>query len=159
VVVEPSTELPERFEPGSELWVTHGTDDPRPIRRLRVVGSRPHRSLLLVRFEGLEDRNAVEELRGMALEAEPVTDARLEEGTFFRYQLEGCRCRDRLHGELGSVVSLVEDGGGLLLIVEGSRGRIPIPFVRELLIEVDIEGGRIEVELPPGLIESCASES
>jgi 16S rRNA processing protein RimM len=158
VVVEPQTELPDRFRPGSELWVTRPGRS-TPLRTVRVAASRPYRDHLLVRFEGMEDRDAVEELRGTRLEAEPVERGDLEEGTFFYYQLQGCRCRDREHGELGEVVDLVEDGGGLLLIVEGERGRLPVPFVRALIAEVDVEGKRIELELPPGLIEACTSRS
>jgi hypothetical protein len=34
-----------------------------------------------------------------------------------------------------------------------------VPFVREFLREVDVVGARIELELPPGLVETCASRS
>lgn len=158
VVVDPQTELPDRFRPGRELWITR-PDETAPVRTVRIAASRPYRDALLVRFEGLEDRDAVGSLQGTRLEAEPIGTGELEEGEFFYYQLHGCRCRDRDRGELGEVVDLVEDGGGLLLIVEGERGRLPVPFVRALITEVDIEGKRIELELPPGLIEACTSRS
>ena len=162
VVVEPQTDRPDRFRPGSELWVTD-PGEAAPPRVVRVAASRSYREVLLVRFEGLEDRDAVEPLRGTRLEAEPGEAAELEgvleEGTFFYYQLHGCRCRDRGHGELGEVVDVVEDGGGLLLVVEGERGRLPVPFVRALVTEVDVEDKRIELDLPPGLIEACTSRS
>lgn len=160
VVVESLTDVPGRFERDSELWLTRGDDGGPVLRTLRVAASRPHREALLVRFEGLEDRDAAAELRDLYLEARPMEPpGELEEGTFLHYQLHGCRCRDRELGDLGTVVDLVEDGGGLLLIVEGERGLVPVPFVRAFLVEVDVEGKRIELDLPAGLLESCASGS
>jgi ribosomal 30S subunit maturation factor RimM len=54
---------------------------------------------------------------------------------------------------------VVEDGGGVLLIVEGKDGRVPVPFVNEFLRGVDVAAGRIDLALPPGLLEACASRS
>ena len=71
----------------------------------------------------------------------------------------GCRCRDAAAGDLGEVVDLVEDGGGLLLVVDDGQRRVPVPFVRAFLRRVDPEGREIELELPPGLLEACASRS
>jgi len=204
VVVEPTTDVPGRFEPGNELWITrpkrgqrddgaedgaddgaedgeadhrasnhrasnhrtanhsatnHSAEEIEWIGSVRIAASRPYRELLLIRFEGLADRDAVEPLRGTWLEAEPAGTETLEEDTYFHYQLVGCRCRDRAAGDLGRVVDVVEDGGGALLIVESERKRLPVPFVREFVAEVDVEGRRIELELPPGLIETCTSRS
>ena len=57
------------------------------------------------------------------------------------------------------MVEVVEDGGGELLIIEGEGRRVPVPFVKEFLREVDVAAGRIELALPPGLLEACASRS
>jgi ribosomal 30S subunit maturation factor RimM len=34
-----------------------------------------------------------------------------------------------------------------------------VPFVKEFLREVDVAAARIDLELPPGLVETCASKS
>jgi ribosomal 30S subunit maturation factor RimM len=57
------------------------------------------------------------------------------------------------------VVDLVEDGGGLLLVVAGEGRRVPVPFVERFLVRVDVAARRIEVSLPEGLVEACASTS
>jgi len=57
------------------------------------------------------------------------------------------------------VVDLLEDGGGLLLIVEGEEGQVPVPFVQSFIREIDVARGTIDLELPPGLLETCASTS
>lgn len=163
VAVESFSDVPERFEAGSELLVTSSAVP----RRLTVEAVRPHRSALLVRFREIADRDAAEALRGAVLEVPREAVPPAPEDTWYHFQLVGCRCRDARRGDLGEVVEVVEDGGGLLLAVEGAgegaleaeRRRLLVPFVRELVREVDTEAGRIELDLPEGLIEACASRS
>jgi 16S rRNA processing protein RimM len=155
VVVEVLSDVPERFAPGSRLM---GTREGKPGITVEVAASRPHKSGAVVRFAGSEDRDQAEELRGLWLEIPRSQVPPAEPGTYYQYELVGCLCR--VSGEeLGRVAEVVEDGGGLLLIVEGEGRRIPVPFVREFLREVDVAGARIDLELPPGLVETCASKS
>jgi 16S rRNA processing protein RimM len=155
VVVEVLSDVPERFAPGSRLT---GVREGKPGLTVEVVASRPHKSGAVVRFAGSEDRDQAEELRGLWLEIPRSQVPPAEPGTYYQYELVGCLCR--VSGEeLGRVAEVVEDGGGLLLIVEGEGRRIPVPFVREFLREVDVAGARIDLELPPGLVETCASRS
>ena len=55
------------------------------------------------------------------------------------------------------MVDVEEDGGGLLLIVDDGERRLPVPFVRAFLEGVDVEAKRIDLALPPGLIETCGT--
>jgi 16S rRNA processing protein RimM len=155
VVVEVLSDVPERFAPGSRLT---GVREGKPAVMVEVAASRAHKSGAVVRFAGSVDRDQAEELRGLWLEIPRSQVPPAEPGTYYQYELLGCLCR--VSGEeLGRVAEVVEDGGGLLLIVEGEGRRIPVPFVREFLREVDVAGARIDLELPPGLVETCASRS
>jgi 16S rRNA processing protein RimM len=126
--------------------------------RLDVVRSRPHKGAFLVTFDRVDDRDAAEALGGCFLEV-PIDEVPpAEDGTWYWFQLVGCLCVDRTAGELGRVVDLAEDGGGLLLVVEDDQGTsLPVPFVETFLVAVDVDGKRIDLDLPPGLIETCAS--
>jgi len=82
------------------------------------------------------------------------------EGSFYVFELVGCRAVDARHGELGTVVDLVDGPGGALIVVERPDGsRLPIPFVESFLVGVDREARRIDWKLPEGLLEACASRS
>jgi 16S rRNA processing protein RimM len=158
VVVEVLSDVPERFAPGSRLLAVREGKPAIPAISVEVAASRPHKSGAVVRFAGSEDRDQAEELRGLWLEIPRSQVPPAEPGTYYHYELLGCLCR--VSGEeLGRVAEVVEDGGGLLLIVEGEGRRIPVPFVREFLREVDVAAARIDLELPPGLVETCASRS
>jgi 16S rRNA processing protein RimM len=155
VVVQVLSDVPGRLEPGGKVV---GTRDGKPSLPLVVETHREHKSGAVVRFEGWEDRDRAEELRDLLLEVDRSEVPAAPEGTYYWYQLLGCRCE--AGGEdLGEVVDLLEDGGGLLLVVSDGEREIPIPFVRSFLKNVDVERGQIELELPEGLLEACASGS
>jgi len=153
VVVEPLSDNPDRFAPGSEILA----EGARGRRSLRVRAARSHHGRLLVSFDGIEDRDAADELRGLDLVVPSTAVPPAPEGCFYAFELIGCHCRDRALGELGVVEEVLEDGGGWLLVVVHGNRRLPVPFVRAFLRRVDVEAGIIEVELPEGFLETCES--
>jgi 16S rRNA processing protein RimM len=163
VVVETLSDVPGRLEPGSALLLADAEGKPavpaglpRLPPTIEVESARPHKGTVLVRFAGLGDRDGAEALRGVHLAVERAEVPPPPAGTYYHYELVGCRCfeGDR---ELGTVAEVAEDGGGLLLIVEREGRRLPVPFVARFLKEVDVAAGEIRLELPPGLVETCAS--
>jgi 16S rRNA processing protein RimM len=155
VVLQVLSDVPGRLAPGSSVV---GTRNGRPSIPLIVETHREHKSGAVVRFAGCGDRERAEELRDLLLEVDRSEVPEAPEGTYYWYQLLGCRCG--AGGEdLGEVVDLLEDGGGLLLVVSDGEREVPIPFVRSFLKDVDVERGRIELDLPPWLLETCASRS
>lgn len=157
VLVLPDSENPARFQKGSELFVRDGAR----LRRLEVASSRSHRGRKLVQFADVTDRDGAEALRGALLQVPEESVPAAEEGTFYYFQLAGCRVVDRELGELGEVTEVVEDGGGVLLSVARPAGGGPvlIPFVGELLPEINVEERLIRSDLPAGLLEACGSTS
>ena len=155
VVVESLTDNDERWQEGSTLLAAGGTLEAGAS--LVVAAAQAHRGALLVRFAGCDDRDAAEALRNVELSVPLSAVPPPEEGSWYQFQLVGCRCRDAAAGDLGEVVDVAEDGGGLLLVVDDGERRLPVPFVRAFLTEVDVDGKRIELALPEGLIEVCAS--
>jgi 16S rRNA processing protein RimM len=155
VVIRVDSDNPHRFEEGREVVALL----PGGERHLRILDARPHQGNLLARIEGVEQREEAEELKGVELEVDRDEVPPAPEGTFYFFELVGCRCRDRHEGDLGTVEEILEDGGGLLLVVRDAERRIPIPFVAGFLERVDVAKGEIDLNLPPGLVETCASTS
>jgi len=160
VVVEALSDVPGRLDPGSSLLLADAEGRPAAPaglpREVAVESSRPHKGGFLVRFAGLGDRDGAEALRGVHLAVERARVPPPPAGTYYHYELVGCRCFEG-ERELGTVAEVAEDGGGLLLIVEREGRRLPVPFVARFLKEVDVAAGEIRLELPPGLVETCAS--
>lgn len=156
VVVEVTSDTAERLAVGSELVVREPGGG---LRRLIVASSRPHKEVTLVRFEGLEERRQVEALRSVWLEVEREKVPPAPPDAYYFYELEGCECRGVDGTALGRVAGVIEDGGGLLLELENAGRRLLVPFVRAYVRRVDVEAGEIELDLPPGMIETCTSTS
>lgn len=154
LVVQPLSDVEGRFAPGHELDLVTADGRRRPVE---IAQAAPHGADLLVSLVGLDDRDAAESLRGATFEVSRAETPAAPDGAFYYFELIGCRCADREAGELGVVEDVVEDGGGLLLAVGDGARTILVPFVGSFLRSVDVEARRIDLELPEGLIDSCAS--
>lgn len=150
VSVESRTDDPDRrFAPGMVL----ATD--RPDRQVLVVdGYRWHSGRLLLHFEGVNDRTAVESLRGVLLS----TDVNPEEtpgdpDEFYDHQLVGLTVVDTNGAVVGSVREVLHGAQDLLVVERHGAGDAMVPFVRALVPEVDVGGGRVMVDLPDGLLD------
>jgi 16S rRNA processing protein RimM len=166
VAVEVLSDVPGRLDPGNSLLLVREGEPPVPVvvaARGTEPPARPgpvtgRRTLARLRFAGVDDRDGAESLRGAWLEVERSQVPPAPAGEYYHYELVGCRCV--VAGvELGAVVEVVEDGGGLLLIVSDGDRKVPVPFATRFLLAIDVASGRIELDLPPGLIEACASRS
>jgi len=154
--VEIESDNPKRFQPGNDLWlaVPHG-----PARRVHVEAFRSVRGGALIALEGVETREAAEELRGARFEVDVREVPPAPPGFYYHYELVGCHCVTVEGEELGQVVDVVEDGGGHLLRLRHGAREVLVPFVEAFLKRLDVADRRIELSLPPGLVETCAFES
>jgi 16S rRNA processing protein RimM len=150
------SEVPGRLAPGCQLWLESPDGTSRTVT---VAANRPHPRGRLLLLDGIDDREAAGRLRGAALETERQTVNAAPAGSYYYFELAGCRCSDSRHGDLGLVSEVIEDGGGLLLEVRVGEQRLLVPFVQEYVAAVDVSGRRIELQLPRGLMETCTSAS
>jgi 16S rRNA processing protein RimM len=136
VVVDAISNRDERFLPGSVLYIS---GEARPI-----VTSRRHQNRWLVRFEGVEDRNAAEALRGIVVTGDPLGD--LPENEIWVHELVSASVTDTAGDDLGTVVA-VEANPAHDILVTDQGVLIPIVFV------VEHGDGRVVVDLPEGLVQ------
>jgi 16S rRNA processing protein RimM len=136
VHVWPITDREERFAPGARAFLRQ--------REMVIAAVRPMDGHWLIRFEGVDDRNAAEALNGGVLEAEPLGP--LPEGEYWVHELIGRRVRDQ-HGREHGRVEAVQDNPAHALLVLESGALVPMVFVRTTQDDV------IDVDVPEGLFE------
>lgn len=152
--VEVLSDVEARLDIGSEVEIVL---QGQPTRSAVIVGASGRGKALVLRFEGIETREAAEELRGAELEVSRAAVPGAPPGSYYFFELVGCLCSDTKAGELGRVERVVEDGGGLVLEIRRGDQTLLVPFVRAYLVNVDTQGRRLDLELPEGLIETCTS--
>ena len=119
---------------------------------VEVVRPGPGGSLLL-RLKGLDDRTEAETLKGWDVQAPEDALPDLEEGEYWYFQLEGLRVVRRDGEVLGEVVGVFNAGASDVATVRREGGEWMLPIVDEVIVEIDAAGGRLVVDLLPGLLE------
>lgn len=124
-------------------------------RTLTITAARPHAGRLLVRFEEVPDRNTAEDMRGALLLADPSTLAPIDDpDEFYDHELAGLSAVLMDGTEVGKVKEVAHGLGGELLVINRPGGEeVLVPFVRQIVPEVDVKGGRVVLDPPEGLIE------
>ncbi|CAB5239104.1 unannotated protein [freshwater metagenome] len=141
--IELRTDEPEnRFAVGATLFTE--TD-----KTLTVVSGRVHNGILLLGFDGIKDRNAIEKLKDTLMYAEVDIDAPSEDPDDYHVlQLIGCITYRENGEKFGEVTDVINLPGQDLLAIKTEKGEVLIPFVHQLVPTVDIKEKRIVVNPP-----------
>ncbi|MEV7421902.1 MULTISPECIES: ribosome maturation factor RimM [unclassified Streptomyces] len=154
VTVEVRTDEPElRLGPGAVL----GTE-PASAGPLTIETGRVHSGRLLLRFAGVRDRTGAEALRNILLIAEIDPEELPEDPEeFYDHQLMDLDVVLADGTEIGRITEISHLPSQDLFIVERPDGsEVMIPFVEEIVTEIDLEEQRAVIDPPPGLIDDRA---
>jgi 16S rRNA processing protein RimM len=141
------TDNPHRFKKLKEVILVQG----QMSRRLNVENVKVLQDGVYLTLEGIINRDEAEKLRGWAVKIDRVDVPPLKEGWYY-FELEGMRV---FEGEtfLGMLTQVIQTGANDVYLVKGSRGEICIPALKTVVKNVDVPGKRMDVELPPGLLD------
>jgi 16S rRNA processing protein RimM len=149
----PLTDSPDEvFAPDREVWVVDLQGD-TVAGPFTVERSRSYHREWLVKFAGVESREALEPLRGMFLWVPPEALGPLGEDEVYLHELDGFSVRLADDTPLGLVSAIYELPGGLMIEVQGPKREFLLPYKKEFVREVDRAGRRLVVSPPEGLLE------
>ncbi len=174
VRVFPLTDFPERFKTLQRV----GLRGPGMEQILEVEASRPYQHGYLLKFKGIDSPEAARVLHQALLQIDekeiyPLPGAEngnilhqallqidekeiypLPEGVYYHFQLQGLAVYDERLGHLGEISEILETGANDVYVVDSPRfGEILIPAIKEIILNVDVEAGHMQVALLPGLID------
>jgi 16S rRNA processing protein RimM len=170
VLVTVRTDEPEaRFTAGSvfttevprDRRVSTGTAASAPgvpyrvPEKLTLESARWHHGRLIARFDGVDDRNVAEALRGVLLQVDSAAvDTPDDPDEFLDHQLVGLRVEAPDGTLLGSVERIQHaPASDLIVLAKAGGGTALVPFVSVMIPTVDLAGGRMVAELPEGLLD------
>jgi 16S rRNA processing protein RimM len=120
------------------------------IERVRVTPK-----ALIARIKGVTTREGAEALLGTKLFIERARLPERAGDEWYHTDLIGLAAIDQEGVEIGKVVAVQNFGAGDLIEIQPANGgaTVLIPFTRDTVPEVDVEGGRLTLDPPEGLFE------
>jgi len=116
---------------------------PRKLRRARIQGE-----IALLALEGIETREAAEELQGRVVRIDLAQAAPLGEDEYYHFQLIGLRVRDEQGTLLGELVEILETGANDVYVVQTAHGELLLPALQSVILSIDLDAGEMIVRPP-----------
>jgi 16S rRNA processing protein RimM len=154
VATELHSDVPNRFRQDLRLWAL-AKDGQR--REVTVEDLWPHKSYLVLKFQGVETINDAEPLVGAELQVPSSERAELEPGWTYLSDLIGCTVFDG-ERDIGEIEDVQFGAGEAPLLVVRSkeqRSKLPyeIPFAEAYLEKLDLGQKQVRMKLPEGLLD------
>ena len=148
-----------RFRPGAQVNVQVPTDSPWFGQQLTIKELRYYNAAPVVFFEGVDDRTLAESLSRAILWVEHDPEARpSEDDAWFDHQLVGLDVvrDDSVIGQIQRLDHLPAQD--LLVVATNGGDEVLLPFVKQFVPEVNVDGGFVRVTPPGGLFEPIDEE-
>jgi len=141
VRVIPLTDFPDRFTVLKKILI----DD---VKSLTVDGVKFHKQFVLLKFQGLNDRNAVEHLRGKLIKVKREDAVRLPEGHYFIGDIIGLQVFTEAGEYVGNISDVLQTGSNDVYVAE-QEGKRPvlIPALKNVVKQIDIPNKQMIVSL------------
>jgi 16S rRNA processing protein RimM len=163
VLAEILTDFPEKFGERKRVWLLSGAGSAKEAaREVELVNFFLHkggRTDVVLHFGGVESIPDAEALRDVIVAIPWAERVPLGEDEAYIGDLIGCVLVDVADDPakaIGSIEGVDRDAGPVALLVVKASGRgdeILVPFAKAYLRRIDLEGKRVEMALPEGLVE------
>ncbi len=124
-------------------------------RTLTITAAQPAKSVVVVRFKGIADRDQAEALKNVRLYIDRALLPEPDDEEWYHADLIGLAVADTDGTRIGTVATVQDFGGGDLLEValEGQRKTVFVPFTRDVVPVVNVKDGLVVIDPPPGLMD------
>ncbi len=144
--VYPYTDKPKRFEELDSVAVD-GTE-------YRILSVRYQKNMVLLRFEGIDDRTKAETLRGKYLTIDREHLRETDEDEYFIFDLIGLEAVNMDGEHIGTVSDVIQNSAQDLYEIRKDNGKTClVPAVYELIPDIDIDSGIMRINPIPGLLD------
>ncbi|SES72582.1 16S rRNA processing protein RimM [Pseudobutyrivibrio sp. C4] len=153
VKVFPLTDDISRFKNMKNLLLDAGKEG---YISLEVENARPQKNLVILKFKGIDNINDIEKYKGHGLYVTKDNRVDLKEDEYFIADLIGCDVyldSDK-DNRFGTISDVMETGANDVYEITLESGKtVLVPAIKDCILDVDIEGGRMEIHLMEGLID------
>ena len=170
------TDFPEKFSERKNLWLVAGDGPAKPAapalpHAMELIAHWAHKGGIVLHFAGVDSISAAEALAGLAVAIPREQRAALGDDEVYIGDLIGCVLVDVAGTEplaVGEIEDVDSSAGPVAILLirgetvpgeaaRGERGQIQkqimVPFAKSFLRRIDLEGRRVEMALPEGLLD------
>ena len=150
VKVYPTTDDPKRFKKLKSVLLDTGKE----LRELEVSGVKFFKQMVILKFRGYDKIEDILPYKGKSLYVTRENAVRLEKNEYFIADLIGMKVYEEDDSCLGELTDVLQTGANDVYVVKMENGKdVLIPAIRQCILDVDIEAGRMKVHLLEGLLE------
>ena len=151
--IKPSSDFPERFTSPGKRWIQKTNELPTEIN-LKKGTLIPGKSIYILSIEGVSNRSSAEDIIGWKLVIPIDSRPLLGQDEYHYFDLIGLEARRGAKKTLiGHVTDLIKGGNDLLEIELLGGKKVLVPFVKEIVPEIEIKEQWLLINPPPGLLE------
>lgn len=123
------------------------------MEEFSVVSARAHGKRVILTLRPFDNINQVLHLVGREIYADRVALPELPSDEFYWSDLLGLRVVASDGEELGELVDIIETGSNDVYVVKKNGREVLVPALEDVVVSVDLAGGRMTVSLPEGLLD------
>ena len=150
VKVFPTTDDVKRFKRLKEVILDTGKEE----LALEIEGVKFFKQFVILKFKGYENINDIEKYKGKSLFVTRANAVRLRRDEYFIADLQGLTVVDEEDKVLGTLRDVMETGANDVYIIDMADGReVLVPAIKECILHVDVEAGKMQIHLMDGLLD------
>ena len=151
--IKPSSDFPERFTKPGKRWIQKTNELPTEINLIKGTLI-PGKSIYVLSIEGVSNRSSAEKIIGWNIVIPVDSRPYLNDDEYHYFDLIGLEVRKGAKKTLiGYVTDLIKGGNDLLEIELLEGKKVLVPFVKEIVPELEIKEKWLLINAPPGLLE------
>lgn len=131
----------------TEVLLTHD----KKSQSYKVTQLRIHKEGLILALKGLNNRNQSEALKGYQVSVAKDNMPSLKEDEFYQYEVLDFELFNGDEKLLGKVIEFKQSGSQDFLVIQKEENSFLVPFVDDLIVNIDTESKKIIMNLPEGL--------
>ncbi len=150
VKVQCYIDSPAVFDDLNEIWIE---SDNGGLSRIAIEKIKFHKRNVLFSFQGIEDRDSAESLKGKNLFINQDRLPDLEDDEYYWKDLIGIKVFElESDSYIGSLKSIIQTGGNDVYVVKKEDEEILIPAIGSVVKSIDLDKNSMYVDLPEGLV-------
>ena len=150
VKVFPTTDDVKRFKRLKEVILDTGKEE----LALEIEGVKFFKQFVILKFKGYDNINDIEKYKGKSLFVTRANAVRLRRDEYFIADLQGLTVVDEEDKLLGTLRDVMETGANDVYIIDMADGReVLVPAIKECILHVDVEAGKMQIHLMDGLLD------